>query len=82
MFASWQQRTLGLDYMKLITEESKAAAKLRTAEGDYYVRDSILNNHFLIPLQISSTLTLWGKRISFHFHRKNVKPKGVDFSMF
>lgn len=41
MFASWQQRTLGLDYMKLITEESKAAAKLRTAEGDY-----CLGQHF------------------------------------
>lgn len=70
MFASWQQRTLGLDYMKLITEESKAATKLRTAEGDYYVRDSILNNHFLIPLQISSTLTLWGEKNQFSFPEK------------
>lgn len=81
MFAPWQQRTLGLDYMKLMTEESKAATRLRTAERDYYVIGSILNSYFLIPLLIFLSKAPWGKRISFHFQRMNVKPRAVDISM-
>lgn len=67
--------------MRLITEERKAATKLRAAEGDYYFSDSILNNYFPIPLLISLTLPSWGKRISFHFRRWNVKPKAVHFTV-
>lgn len=78
--ASWHQRTLGLNYVELITEESKAATKLREPE-DYYFSDSALNNYFLIPLLISLALLSWGKRISFHFQRWNVKRKAISLTV-